>query len=177
MVTRPATKLAAAAATDRVIVGDDRGNVTLLDGSTGETVWETNVTGFPIRSLAFDERSGSYLVGDTNGGVYALGDAGWTLFSARASASSVEAFLPEGAGLVGVPREGAWFAVRPAAMQSAADAGRRGLAWVGLDALLAVALAARRSRPVPRWRAAARRLGRELRRSRLGYAFVFPRWR
>ena len=104
------------------------------------------MTGFPIRSLAFDERSGSYLVGDTNGGVYALGDAGWTLFSARASTSSVEAFLPEGAGLVGVPREGAWFAVRPAAMQSASDAAP-GVAWTGVDALLAVALASAAVRP------------------------------
>ena len=174
MVARPATKLAAAAATDRVIVGDDRGNVTLLNGSTGETVWETNVTGFPIRSLAFDERSASYLVGDTNGGVYALSDAGWTLFSARASTSSIEAFLPEEAGLVGVPREGSWFAVRPAAMQSAANADRLRLVWLGLDALLAVALASAAVAAVPRWRAAARRLGRELKRSRIGYAFVFP---
>ena len=135
------------------------------------------MTGFPIRSLAFDERSGSYLVGDTNGGVYALGDGGWTLFSARASTSSVEAFLPEGAGLVGVPREGAWSAVRPAAMQSAADAGRRGLAWLGVDALLAVALAAAAVAAVPRWRAAARRLGRELRRSRSATPSSSPRWR
>jgi ABC-type sugar transport system permease subunit len=174
MVTRPATKLAAAAATDRVIVGDDRGNVTLLDGSTGERVWEANVTGFPIRSLAFDERSGSYLVGDTNGGVYALSDVGWTLFSARASTSSVEAFLPEGGGLIGVPREGSWFAVRPAAMQAAASAERLRLVWLGVDALLVALLAAAAVAAVPRWRAGARRLGRQLRRSRLGYAFVFP---
>jgi ABC-type sugar transport system permease subunit/outer membrane protein assembly factor BamB len=174
MAQRPVTRVAAVEATDRVLVGDDRGNAGLYDGATGRVVWETNVTAFPVRSVAYDERSGDYLVGDTQGNVFALDEHGWTVFSARAAASSVEALLPAATGLTGVPREGDWFTVQPAAMRGAALAAQLRLGWVAADAALLALASVVAVAGVPRWRAAAARVRRGLWRSRTAYAFVLP---
>lgn len=173
-VTRPVTRLAAVAATDAVFTGDDRGNLTLLKGSSGAVIWTANVTQYPIRAVTYDAPSGTYLAGDTQGTVYALDAAGQRVYSGPAATSAVEAFLPESNGEIAIPRDGAWSAVEPSAIQGAARAGQLRIAWYVVDVVLASLIVVAVVAAVPRWRKSARLLGINLRRSRTAYLFVLP---
>jgi ABC-type sugar transport system permease subunit/outer membrane protein assembly factor BamB len=173
-VRRPVTSLLSIPTTGHVLVGDDRGNLTLVDRD-GNVIWETNVTPHPVRSLGIDPPTFTLLAGDSQGTLYALDATGRLLLSRPVAASSLEAFVPAAAGtLIAVPRDGAWLTLTPAAIQGAAFSGGLRLAWFIADALLLALLALTGIAAVERSRAGARGLAGRVWRSRIAYAFVLP---
>lgn len=173
-VTRPILRLIAVAPSNAIFTGDDQGNLTLLNGASGDKIWMTNVSSYPIHAVAYDVPSETYLAGDTQGTVYALDGTGHRIYSGSAATSAIEAFVPTPTGMIAIPRDGNWSTIEPAAIQSAHLADRLRIAWYVVDAILLAVLTITAISVIPRWRARVRILGLNLRQSRTAYLFVLP---
>jgi len=170
----PVTRLLALP-TGGVLAGGEDGTLTLLDGQGGVR-WVTSLGQYPVRGLAFNEASGTYLSGDGHGTIYAVDGAGQVRLSREVTDSvDLEAILPSAdGGFLVVPRQGAWQLLNPEAIAGADRAGALRLAWYATNVALLLALLATAVATVDRWRVAtARHLG-AARRGRLAYVFLLP---
>lgn len=170
----PITRLLALGEPDRVLVGSENGDLTLLEDD-GTTRWTTNIGAYPVRGLAYDAATGTYVAGDAHGSVVALDATGYILLSRTVANIDVEAIWPDGAGdLLIAPRDGAWQTLHPGAIDSARQLGRVRLAWLLGDALLLVAAAAATILAVEPWAVATERQLRAIWQSRLAYCYLLP---
>lgn len=160
---------------DGILVGNERGEVTLLDAS-GAPRWTTTVGQYAIRGLNFDGESGQALVGDAHGNLAILNEDGSSVFSGSLSTDSdVEALLHSGAeGWIAIPRSGTWQALDPAAASGAASAQVIGRLWIVGNVAYVLVAASVMIAVVDRWQRSARRLGGQIWRGRIAYLFIFP---
>jgi ABC-type sugar transport system permease subunit len=174
VLKRPISALAVSGDGASVAAGDERGNLSLLDGATGEIRWTVNVSNAEITSLIFDPGSGNLIAGDEEGGLFALSPEGAPRFAGSAGESPVEAILTGGARLIAIPRDGSWQSVDPDAFAGSRRADRLRTLWAGLDLGLAIAAGGGAVSIVPAWRAEANRRIRAVVRARGAYLFVLP---
>ncbi len=175
-LTQPPTAMEFDAASEQTLVGDERGNLTLLSGS-GATLWAINLSQYPLRSVqAIVDNAGDslFLAGDDYGNLFAVDAATTLLFSERAATSSVQAIQPVGAALTLIARNGAWQAINPGAMRGAGLAATLRLGWLGVNIALLLALLAATVAAVERWRRATIHQLRFAWRQRVAYFFVLP---
>ncbi|MGH2531068.1 MAG: ABC transporter permease subunit, partial [Thermomicrobiales bacterium] len=170
----PITRLLAIDEPDRVLAGSENGDLTLLDAE-GATRWTTNVSSYPIRGLAFDDETGTYVVGDARGNIIALDDTGQILLTREVAEIDVEAVLPtEAEGLLVVPREGAWQTLHPGAIGAVQELGQVRVAWLLFNVTLLISAIVAGIVAVERWRLVTGRQLQAIWRSRLAYLFLLP---
>lgn len=170
---RPTSRLLPLAA-GRVLVGDDKGFLTLLDNG-GKVLWEAAASQYPIRGLYFDAPTAMYFAGDRQGNLYGVDTAGKLRLSEKATSSDLESLLPLASGSVlVVPREGQWLTLDPAAISGSEAATRLLRGWIGFDAIALLALFVAAVLAVEPWRAALPRLAWRVRRGYMSYLFLLP---
>ncbi|HEX4203621.1 MAG TPA: PQQ-binding-like beta-propeller repeat protein [Ktedonobacteraceae bacterium] len=163
---------------NRVLVGDTGGNVILLNGQ-GQTTWELSASQYAIRSLAFDEKDGRFLVGDANGQFFALDLSGNILATQTVAGDDVQELLPQellpdAQVYTLVPRDGQWHTLHPSALPGIMLENELQPFWIGFDVvclaglLLSIILATRRLR------LATGRILSNMKRTRLAYFFTLP---
>lgn len=158
---------------DRVLVGDTGGNVILLNGH-GQATWELSASQYTIRSLAFDEKNGSFLVGDAHGQLFALDMSGNILATQTVANDDVQELLPDEQVYTLVPRDGQWHTLHPGALPGIMLENELYPIWIGFDVvclgslLLSIILATRRLR------LATGRMLSDMKHTRLAYLFTLP---
>ncbi len=170
---RPVTRLLALSA-GQVAVGDEKGNITLLDNQ-GNTVWSVNVTQYQIRGMTADESTSTILAGDGEGNLFALDMAGNLLVSRQVADDDLEALFDfEPNNVIVVPRNGQWTTVHPAALTGAGIVDQLRSTQVLADIGLVVAILAAIVVAVERFRLSAVRTLRQAWRTRIAYILIFP---
>lgn len=173
-VRSPITRLLAIDESERVLAGSENGDLTLLD-ARGTADWTTNVSAYPIRGLAFDGETDTYIAGDARGNIVALDDTGQALLTREAAEIDIEAVLPaEAGGLLVVPREGAWRTLNPGAIGAVRQLAQLRVAWLLFNVTVLLAVIVTEIVAVERWRVATRRRLQTVWRSRLAYLFLLP---
>jgi ABC-type sugar transport system permease subunit len=171
---RTASRLLPLAETGRVLVGDEKGSLTLLDNG-GNVVWDVAVSQYPIRGLHFDERTAMFFAGDQRGTLYAVDTAGKLRLSHKVAQSDLETLIPVSSGqVIVVPRDGQWFTLNPAAVVGSGLARQLRLGWLVFDILALIPLLVATVLAVEPWRAAMPRLALRFRHSQLSYLFLLP---
>ncbi len=168
------TRLLPLEASNRILVGDERGSVTLL-ADDGSVVWTSSLTPYAIRGLYYDEPTTTYYAGDTQGSVFAFDTSGQKRLTLKAGTSDIEAFLPQndGTALV-IPRNGAWQTLNPQALSGSTQAQTMGWVLAGIDSLLLVGLCIAAVLTVERWYIATPRIWQRFRQSQVSYLMVMP---
>ncbi len=172
---QPPTELEPLPDGSRVLVGDDRGNLTLL-GQDGTPLWVVAPTQYPIRSIAHAPEDDVFFAGDEHGSIFAVNDVGGVLLSQQVTQGNIDDILPLSGdgGLLAVPRNGAWLSITPQGVTGAGTAIQLRTVWIGLNAGLIAALLAALVLAVERWR---RALAQQLRfafKQRAAYIFILP---
>ncbi|MEZ4863360.1 MAG: ABC transporter permease subunit [Caldilineaceae bacterium] len=177
-LTQPPTDIYVIPATEQALVGDERGNLTLLDAN-GATQWAVHLSEYTMRSVIAapidgDSTEMRYLAANEHGDLYIVDAATNILFAERATTSDVGALLQLGETLTLIPRNDTWLTVNLSATGGAGMAATLRLVWSGLNLTLLLALLAAVVAAVQRWRRAT---GRQLRfawRQRIAYLFILP---
>lgn len=172
-LTQPPTMMLFDAATGQTLVGDERGNLTLL-AADGATLWAVHLSEYPIRSVTTADASQLFFAGDEHGDLYAVDAATNLLFAEQVTQSSIDALTWLGDVLMLIPRNGEWLTVQPTAMGSAGLADSLRLVWYGVNAGLLLALIIAVVAAVNRWRRATVRTARFAWRQRTAYVFTLP---
>ena len=166
------TALLALPGQDRVIVGDEGGNLSVLTVA-GEVIRSVQVSSYPLRSLA--SRDNTYFVGDQDGRVHVVDESGSVRLSEQVAASDVEGLVPVDAGaLLAIPRDGPWALLDPGAVNAATRLSEWRAWWYGANAALLGALLLTATLTVRRLRLAAATLAARVRRAWPAYVLVLP---
>lgn len=177
-LTQPPTDIHFMPATEQVLIGDERGNLTLLDAN-GATQWAIHLSDYAMRSViaAPVDSAGAemrYLAANEHGDLYIVDPATNMLFAGRATTSDIGALVQMGETLTLIPRNDTWQTVNLGAIGGAGMAATLRQVWSGLNLGLLLALLAALIAAVQRWRSAT---GRHLRfawRQRIAYLFILP---
>lgn len=166
------TALHALPGQDRVVVGDEGGNLSVLT-TRGEVLSSFQVSSYPLRSLAF--QANNYIVGDQVGNVYVIGESGDIRLTTQISASDVEELVPvdDGAILV-VPRDGPWTLLDPSAVNTVTKVSEWRAWWYGTNAALIGTLLITATLMIRRLRLAVSTLAVRMRRAWAAYVLVLP---
>lgn len=168
------TRLLALADLDKVLVGGDNGDLTLLGGD-GTTLWRTTIGNQPVRGLAYDAESDTYVAGDANGSIVVVDSEGNTLFRRDVATADVEAIWPAGADeLVVAPRDGPWRTLHLDAIDAAGQLDRVRTLWLLANTVLVGSAAATAVLAVERWAAATGRKLRTIWRAGPAYVYLLP---
>jgi ABC-type sugar transport system permease subunit len=175
LLTSPVSRVQAAAGLDGILVGDDKGGVTLVSGEGAEQ-WSASIGAYAVRGLNYDPDTSSVLVGDANGSFTELNASGGLVFTGpTGTTSDLEAILQTGeTGWVIIPRSGTWQALDPAAASSAASTSNLRLAWVIANGILALVVTGVIVAVIDPYRKVALRVGRQAWKTRIAYLFVLP---
>lgn len=171
----PISRVEGAPAADGILVGNDRGAVTMLD-QAGVERWTASIGQYAVRGLAFDPDTDLVLAGDANGALTALDVDGSTVYSGTvARETDLEAIVQLGdASWVVIPRSGEWRALDPGAASGATSASNLRLAWVIANGVLAVFATGVIVAVVDPYRKATLRILRQAWKARTGYLFALP---
>ncbi len=180
-LTQPPTDLQFIASTDQVLVGDARGNLTLLEAN-GTVRWAIHLSEYAIRSVSAtvnaaapaDVAGARFFAADAHGDLYIVDGATNVLFGGSATSSDVAALVQLGDTLTLIPRNASWQSIDPDATQSVRLASTLRLVWSGINVGLFLALLAALIAAVERWRNATRRQLRFAWRQRVAYFFILP---
>lgn len=177
-LTQPPTDIHYVAATDQILVGDQRGNLTLLDPN-GTIRWAIHLSEYAMRSVNVtldptDPTTIRFFAADEHGDLYIVDSATNILFGGSATTSDVAALVQLGDTLTLIPRNANWQSINPNATQSAGLAGTLRLVWGGANIGLLLALLAALIAAVEQWRRATTRQLRFAWRQRTAYLFIFP---
>jgi ABC-type sugar transport system permease subunit len=176
-LTQPPTAIHFMPTTEQVLVGDERGNLTLLDAN-GATRWAVHLSDYKIRSVTAaagdSDTDTRFLAVNEHGDLHIMDAATNILFAGRATTSDIAALIESSNELTLIPRNDAWLGVNLDAIQGAGLASTLRLAWSGLNIGLFLALLAALLIAVARWRRAARRQLRFAWRQRIAYLFILP---
>jgi ABC-type sugar transport system permease subunit len=165
----PVSRMLALPATNQILAGDQQGNVTLLDNQ-GTTLGSAQLSQYAIHALALDPTTGDYVVGDSNGALFALNKERKLLLT-RDVADSIAAVLPLGTGrLLVVPGDGPWQVLNAGSIGGQGQAAQLQRVWLVVDAMLLIAFLVISVLAVRRLSALAGAAWR----ARLGYALVLP---
>ncbi|MBZ0290179.1 MAG: PQQ-binding-like beta-propeller repeat protein, partial [Anaerolineae bacterium] len=169
---RPVSRVFALA--DGALIGDEKGNVLRFDDQ-GQVVWEANPTPYTIRSLAYDPVSDVYLVGDTEGGLFALDSAGQLKLTQPLAEDDLETFYPLADGqFIVVPRNGSWVTLNTGALSGAQGTLQLRSLQLLLNGGFLLALLAALVMAVEQLRVRAQKLLGRMWRGRVGYLLVAP---
>lgn len=159
---------------DGVLVGDERGNVMRYDDQ-GQLVWEASPTPYAIRGMSYDPTADIYFVGDTEGSVAALDNAGQLTLTQALADDDLETFYAVGDGtFVVVPRNGSWVTLNATALSGASAAQQlRSLQWI-INGGLLLALLTALIMAVETLRARAQKLIWRMWRGRVAYLLIAP---
>jgi sugar lactone lactonase YvrE len=129
-LTQPPTDFHYVATTDQILVGDERGNLTLLDPN-GAIRWAVNLSAYAMRSVyaladGADGANLQFFAADEHGDLYIVDSATNVLFGGSATASDVAALVQLGDTLTLIPRNANWQNIHPRAGQHAATGVERG---------------------------------------------------
>ncbi|MGI8483713.1 MAG: carbohydrate ABC transporter permease [Thermomicrobiales bacterium] len=171
----PVSRLEGMPDLDGVLVGSERGDVSLLKAD-GSPSWSTSVGQYAVRGLAFDTDSDQVLAGDAHGNLSILGVDGTMVYQgATGNESDLEAIVPTGAASwLAIPRSGSWQQLDPAAAVGAASSTTLRWLWIVADAVYTMAAASAVIAVVDRWRRATIAQLRRIWRARTGYIFALP---
>lgn len=177
-LTQPPTDIYFMPATEQALIGDERGNLLLLDAK-GATQWAIHLSDYAMRSViaAPADSTGAemrYLAANEHGDLYIVDAATNILFAGRATTSDVGALIQLGDSLTLIPRNDTWLTVNLGAIGGAGMAATLRQVWSGLNLALFLALLAALIAAVQRWRRAT---GRQLHfawRQRMAYFFILP---
>jgi ABC-type sugar transport system permease subunit len=159
---------------EQILVGDDRGNLTLLN-ATGVRQWSVKPTEHPIRSIGYAAEADLFFTGDARGNLFAVDDRGTLLLSQRVTESDIDTIVPlDEETLLAVPRNGNWLTIAPGAVGGAGVAVQLRSIWTGVNIGLLAALLAGIILAVERWRIYLARQLRLARKQRVAYYFVMP---
>jgi len=177
-LAQPPTDIYLMPATEQALIGDARGNLTLLDAN-GATQWAIHLSDYAMRSVIAasvdgDDTEVYYLAANEHGDLYIVDAATNILFAGRATTSDIGALLQTNETLTLIPRNDTWLTVNLGAIGGAGMATTLRQVWIGLNLALLLALLAALIAAVQRWRRAT---GRQLRlawRQRIAYFFILP---
>ncbi len=180
-LTQPPTDLHFIPSSEQILVGDERGNLSLLEPD-GTIRWAVHLSDYAMRSVSATVNSADptaiadarFFAADTHGDLYIVDGATNVLFGGSATTSDVAALVQLGDTLTLIPRNANWQSINPDATQSVGLASTLRLAWGGIDIGLFVALLVALVAAVQRWRSATRRQLRFAWRQRIAYVFMLP---
>ena len=174
MVPFPVIRMKALPEVGQLLVSDEGGGLTLLDGQGG-TFWHVNPTEFRLQSLGFDPSTGTYLAADVQGTLVALDAAGNILSTAEAGDGRITALVPTGGGrLTVVPQDGPWHSLNAGAMRGVGLAEQFRFRWIIADLGLLFLFLIVLVRTVERWWTALCSLAVRMRRAYVFYLFIAP---
>ncbi len=177
-LTQPPTNIHFMPATEQVLIGDARGNLTLLDGNGG-IQWAIHLSEYAMRSVTTAPHSADaadmlYVAANEHGDLYVVDAATNILFAGNATPSDIGALVQLGNDLTLIPRNDTWLMVNLEAIEGAGLASTLRLVWSGLNIALLLALLAALMAMVTRWRRATRYQVRFAWRQRTAYFFILP---
>jgi raffinose/stachyose/melibiose transport system permease protein len=178
VLTQPPTAIRYLADTDQVLIGDERGNLVLLNGD-GSTQWAIQLSQYGMRAVhaAPADADGTetlYLAANSHGELFVVNQATSVLFTGRATMGDIGGLLQLDEGLTLIPRNDTWQSINLAAIGGAGTAATLRWAWGGINLVLLIALIVAVIAAVQRWRQAARRQLRFAWRQRIAYFFILP---
>ena len=173
-VQRPVTRVLALPDQRGVLVGDEKGNLVLVD-QTGETGWQVNVSEYQLRGLAYAPETDTYFAGDTNGELYAVNSAGELQLTRTIADDDVEGIyaLSTGSKVI-LPRNGPWMTLNPTALVGAGQVQQMQATQLAFNAGAIIAIGVAIIFVVERWRDAAAKLLFRMWRGRTAYMLLFP---
>jgi len=177
-LTQPPTDLHFIATTEQVLVGDERGNLTLL-GADGSILWAVHLSDYAIRSVAATidpttPENSRFFAADAYGNLHILYKNTGILFSDRAVTGYIAAFVNLDDQLTLIPRNAEWQQIQPAATAGVGLVSSLRLIWRGVNVVLLLALLGALIATVERWRSVFQRQLRFAWRQRVAYLFILP---
>lgn len=172
-LTRPITRVLAVD-DGGVLVGDERGNLSLIN-SMGEVEWTTNITGYQLRALAYDDVTDTYFVGDAEGDLYVVDSSGEPVLTVTVAQANIEGMyaLESGEKII-MPRTGVWQTLNPAALGSAGIARQLQSTQLLFNVGTLIALVVAVIYTVERLRAGTGQTLFRMWRGRVGYFLLLP---
>lgn len=158
-----------------LIAGDERGVVYYLSPD-GKMIWSQPLSEYKIRMLAEDPNSGNFLVGDADGRLAMLSEKdGQTIYQSSLAAGALRNLVSVSQdSLSMITNDGNWVTVNIASALNAPRQQAMTTLWLGANAVLGLTALAALVAAVPRFRAPALRVGRELRASTTAYLLILP---
>jgi ABC-type sugar transport system permease subunit len=170
----PVSRLLGNTDAGRILAGSDDGDLTEMDG-TGQIRWTSNVSSYPLRGLAINPDTSNVFAGDSRGNLAIVDNTGVVSLTELVTDADLEAILPTGGeSYLIVPRDGAWQALNPGALDATRLQAIVRVAWWTTSAILILALIAAAVVAVEPARAATGGKLRAASRARMGYVFLLP---
>ena len=173
-VQRPVTRVLALPDQRGVLVGDEKGNLVLVD-QAGEIEWQVNVSEYQLRGLAYDPETDTYFAGDSDGDLYAVNSAGELQLTRTVAEDDVEGIYALGTGSkVILPRKGPWMTLNPTALVGAGQVQQLQAAQLALNVGAIIVISVAVIFVIERWRDAAEKLLFRMWHGRTAYMLLFP---
>lgn len=163
-------------ATDGRLVGADEGGmVYLIDPATGRTVWSQKVSDYRMRMVAYDALSDKVVAGDEDGRLFMLDMDGRVFYQTKASDSPLRSFIHAVQDdLFAVSGKGEWISINLGLALGSQRQQAINTGWAIGNLLLLIVAATTLTLTVPRLRAPAFRIAREIKQSRVAYLLIAP---
>lgn len=159
----------------RIIGADERGSVYLIDSQTGKTIWNQKLSDYRMRMVAYDVLSDKIVAGDEDGKLFMLDMDGRLFYQAYASTSPIRSFIHAAQDdLFAVSGKGEWIKIDLGLALGAQRQQTINTGWLAGNLLLIVAAATTLTLTVPRLRAPAFRIARQIKRSKTAYLLIAP---
>jgi ABC-type sugar transport system permease subunit len=161
-------------ADNRVLAGDNAGNVTLIDAQ-GHAVWQLAASNYAIRSLAFDKQRGYFLVDDAQGALFVLNTDGNIQTTRYVAGDEAQELLPtaEDTYLL-VPRNGPWQTVDPTAVPNIVLSDTLKPYWITFNVICGLCLAISFIMATSYLRNSSRATLTLVKKKRIAYLFTLP---
>jgi len=180
-LAHPPADLYFIADTDQTLVGDIKGNLTLIEPN-GTIRWAIHLSEYAMRTVSAmldttataDGTNMQFFAADAHGDLYIVDSSTSILFKGNATSGDVAGLVTLGDTLTLMPRNAQWQSINPHALQSASLAGTLRQAWLASNLVLLVALIIAVIATVERWRRATNQKIRFAWRQRIAYFFVLP---
>ncbi|EFH82971.1 binding-protein-dependent transport systems inner membrane component [Ktedonobacter racemifer DSM 44963] len=161
-------------ADNRVLAGDNAGNVTLID-TQGHAVWQLAASNYAIRSLVFDEQRGYFLIGDAQGALFVLDTDGNIQTTQNVAGDDVQEVLPAaGNTYLLIPRNGPWQTVDPTAVPAIVLGDTLKPYWITFNALCGLCLVISFILATSSLRNSSRATLMLIKKKRIAYLFTLP---
>ena len=173
-VQRPVTRVLALPEERGVLVGDEKGNLVLVD-QAGEQQWQVNVSEYQLRGLAYAPETDTYFAGDSNGDLYAVNNIGELQLTRTVADDDVEGIyaLSNGSKVI-LPRNGPWVTLNPTALVGAGQVQQLQAAQLAFNLGAIIAIGVALVFMIERWRTAAGKLLLRMWRGRTAYMLLLP---
>lgn len=174
-LSHPVTSIISIADRGWVLVGEEKGNLELLDAEGGGSLGKVQLGDQPITALGYDDQSGVLIAGDRRGGLSVVNDAGDVVLHDDVVDSAIRSVGhgPDG-GLLVVPENGDWVTIKPGSADAAGTVATLRPWWLALNVAVLLGLAAAVMLRNTDRREALRRVGQRAWNGRLGYLLILP---